>query len=119
VQRAAHTGSADDPTGTIQPPTTNDRHIQAEHHAQNPMQAPLAAQSKMVQAQEDLIKAVRESVKGVTDGKPHLEFFCDDACILRFLRARGMDPKKASVMLRDTLQWCALCNHADMPSATT
>lgn len=66
----------------------------------------------MVQAQEldDMINSVREHVKEVTDGKPHLQFFCDDACIMRFLRARGMDPKKASVMLSDTLKWCALCN---------
>lgn len=63
----------------------------------------------MVQAQEALIKSVRDSecVKELTEGKPHLEFFCDDECILRFLRARGMDAKKASTMLADTLKWCA------------
>ena len=66
----------------------------------------------MVRAQEDLITTVRDHVKEVTEGKPQLEFFCDDACILRFLRARGMDPKKASVMLSDTLKWCAPCNEA-------
>lgn len=61
----------------------------------------------MVQAQEALIKSVRDSecVKELTEGKPHLEFFCDDECILRFLRARGMDVKKASTMLTDTLKW--------------
>ena len=72
----------------------------------------------MVQAQEDsaeLIREVRESVKDVTEGKAHLQFFCDDACIMRFLRARAMDPKKASIMLSDTLKWCALCNPLNLP----
>jgi hypothetical protein len=62
----------------------------------------------MVQAQAvdaRLIDIVRESVSDITKDKPHLQFFCDDACIMRFLRARALDPKKASIMLSDTLKW--------------
>jgi CRAL/TRIO, N-terminal domain len=60
----------------------------------------------MVQATDaQLISSVRDSVSDFTKDKPHLQFFCDDACIMRFLRARGLDPKKASVMLTDTLKW--------------
>lgn len=33
------------------------------------------------------------------------KIFCDDMCLLRYLRARSYDVDKAEAMLRDTLAW--------------
>jgi hypothetical protein len=35
----------------------------------------------------------------------YAENFCDDACCMRYLRARSMDVGKAAAMLRATLEW--------------
>ena len=61
----------------------------------------------MVQDQEELIQAVHQSVAPIIKGKPHLQVFCSDACVLRFLRARGMNASQASAMLTAALEWCA------------
>jgi hypothetical protein len=59
-------------------------------------------------SQSIAIQNVREAVKHVTEGKPHLLLFCDDACVLRFLKARRMDVQKTTAMLEQALKWCEL-----------
>ena len=54
------------------------------------------------------IRLVRDAIGESIASKPHLQMFCSDTCILRFLRARGMDPVKAASMLSETLQWYVL-----------
>lgn len=54
------------------------------------------------------IRLVRDGIGEIIANKPHLQMFCSDDCILRFLRARGMDPVKAVSMLSETLQWYVL-----------
>lgn len=61
----------------------------------------------MVQSEQELVQAVHETVAPITVNKPHMQVFCTNACVLRFLRAHGMDPTKASAMLAETLEWCA------------
>eukprot|EP00892_Ulva_mutabilis_P008414 jgi/Ulvmu1/5945/UM026_0067.1 len=51
------------------------------------------------------VQAVREFVKDIIADKAHLQMFCSDDCILRFLRARNMDHHKAARMLAETLHW--------------
>lgn len=60
------------------------------------------------------VHRVRDAVHDAIANKPHLQMFCSDRCILRFLKARSMDSAKAASMLLETLQWYALS-----PSITT
>lgn len=53
------------------------------------------------------IQAVKDVVQDYIADKPHLQLFCSDDCILRFLRARNMDSQKAARMLTETLHWYA------------
>lgn len=55
----------------------------------------------------EAIQTVKDSVADAIRNKPHLQMYCSDDCILRFLRARHMDPQKASRMLTETLHWYA------------
>ncbi|CAI5470785.1 unnamed protein product [Closterium sp. Yama58-4] len=52
--------------------------------------------------QEAKVKALREAI-GPLAGRAKL--FCTDACLRRYLRARGWNVPKAEKMLRDTLRW--------------
>ncbi|CAI5958811.1 unnamed protein product [Closterium sp. NIES-65] len=51
---------------------------------------------------QDQVKALREAI-GPLAGRAKL--FCTDACLRRYLRARGWNVAKAEKMLRDTLRW--------------
>jgi hypothetical protein len=59
-----------------------------------------------MEEEKQLIQNVRDLVKDCVANKPHLQFFCTDQCILRYLRARHMDVHKASSMIEETLAWC-------------
>jgi len=50
---------------------------------------------------------LNEFIKKLEDDglTPKERKFCDEACLLRYLRARDWDISKANKMLRDTLQW--------------
>jgi hypothetical protein len=52
------------------------------------------------------VSHVRNGVSSAFCGKPHLQFFCSDACCLRYLKARNMDEGKAIKLLQETLSWC-------------
>lgn len=55
-----------------------------------------------------LVTNVRNAVSSSFCGKPHLQFFCSDACCLRYLKARNMDEGKAIKLLQETLSWYVL-----------
>ncbi|GJP32942.1 hypothetical protein CLOM_g17516 [Closterium sp. NIES-68] len=55
-----------------------------------------------LEEQEAKVKALREAI-GPLAGRAKL--FCTDACLRRYLRARGWNVPKAEKMLRDTLRW--------------
>jgi hypothetical protein len=57
--------------------------------------------------QESAFESVKNSVKDLLIGKPHLQFFCNERCVQRYLAAREGDPVRAAKLLRQTLEWCA------------
>ncbi|CAL5220949.1 g3051 [Coccomyxa viridis] len=57
-----------------------------------------------VMAEEGSVAELRASVQDLLDSDPALEVFASDACLKRFLTARG-SVAKASQQLRKTLQW--------------
>ncbi|CAK0783156.1 hypothetical protein CVIRNUC_006355 [Coccomyxa viridis] len=61
--------------------------------------------SEPVIAEEDgSVDELRESVRDLLDGNPALQVFASDACLRRYLTARG-SVSKASQQLRNTLKW--------------
>lgn len=66
------------------------------------------------------VQQVRRSVDDLVANKPHLQFFCSNVCIVRYLSAVGAEAgqnelkdrtdlqvKRASHLLQHTLQWYA------------
>ena len=57
---------------------------------------------QLISAFRDQIDEIRKLMGPITSKFPVI---CSDASILRYLRARNLNTKKASKMLKETLKW--------------